>query len=130
MLSLSTWASAFSVQQRLSPYPAVADPVAIAFDPRLGTLPAEPVVSPANAVHLPLRVSGLAPESILVNDRTDIRVIGRDGTTLFRGRTTLNIGYSDDFPVATTDGREVRTHQRIDVVYEDLRIDNYEDSRR
>ena len=113
VVSFSTWTSAFSVQRRLSPNPSLAEPIAIAFDPGLGRSAAEPASTSANAVLLPLRVSGLAPESIVMNDRADLRLVGRDGGTLFRGRTTINLGYGDDFPVRTTEGGDVRTHQRI-----------------
>jgi hypothetical protein len=114
ILSLSTWASAFSVQQWLSPNPAIAEPITIAFDPSLGKeTVAEPASTSTIAVLLPLRVSGLVPESIVMNDRADVRVVGRDETTLFSGRTTVNIGYGEDFAVRTTTGGDVRTHQRI-----------------
>jgi hypothetical protein len=88
----------------------------IAFDPSIGRRPAEPgatLTTAGTAVQLPLRVSGLAPDSTLVNDRADVRLTDRDGTTIFRGRSTRSLGYSDDFPVRTNDGGEVRTHQRI-----------------
>jgi hypothetical protein len=113
MLSFSTWTSAFALQRRLSPNPSLAEPIAIAFDPGLGRAAAEPASTSANAVLLPLRVSGLAPESIVMNDRADLRLVSRDGRTLFRGRTTITLGYGDDFPVRTTEGGDVRTHQRI-----------------
>ena len=48
-----------------------------------------------------------------MSDRAFIRLVGRNGTTLYSGRTTVNIGYGDDFPVRTADGGEVRLHQRI-----------------
>jgi hypothetical protein len=113
ILSFSTWESAFSVQQWLSRNPIITEPITIAFDPSLGKeTVAEPDAS-AIAVLLPLRVSSLIPESIVMKDRADVRVVGRDGTTLFSGRTTVNIGYDDDFQVRTTEGGDVRTHQRI-----------------
>ena len=48
-----------------------------------------------------------------MSDRAFIRLVGRNGTTLYSGRTTVNIGYGDDFPVRTADRGEVRLHQRI-----------------
>ena len=72
----------------------------------------------------PLRVSGLAPDSIVMNDRAEVRLVGPDGATIFHGRTTATLGYGDDFPVRTTEGGDVRTHQRIvlpDKVYEHVR---------
>jgi len=124
MLSFSTWDSTFSVQRWLSPDPAAADSVAISFDPGLGRSTAAPVPASPNAVLLPLRVSGLAAESVVMNDRAYIRLVGRDGTTLFGGRTTASLGYGDDFPVRTTARGEVRTHQRIvlpGAIYESVR---------
>ena len=59
-----------------------------------------------------------------MNDRADVRIVGLDGRTLFQGRTTATLGYGDDFPVQSTEGGEVRTHQRIvlpDKIYERVR---------
>jgi hypothetical protein len=124
VLSLSTWGAAFSVQRALSPTPAAARPIAIAFDPGLGRSPSGLIPTSTAAVLLPLRVSGLAADSIVMNDRADVRLVGHDGATLFRGRTTATLGYGDDFPVRTTEGGDVRTHQRVvlpDKVYEHVR---------
>src|SRR4029079_12836309 len=98
MLSFATWASAFSVQRTLSPNPAIAEPITIAFDPDLGRSAAEPAATSANVVLLPIRVSGLPPESIVMNERATIRLMARDGTTLFSGRTKVSLGYGEDFP--------------------------------
>jgi hypothetical protein len=114
LLSLSTWASAFSVQQRLSSNPLLAQRIAIAFNPGLRRATVEAGSASRNTVLLPLSISGLPPESFLMNDHTDIRLIGRDGAMLYRGRTTANIGYRDDLPVRTTAGGAVVTHQRIE----------------
>lgn len=113
MLSFATWASAFSVQRTFSPNPAIAEPITIAFDPGLGRSATEPAATSANVVLVPIRVSGLVPESIVMNDRATVRLMARDGTTLFSGRTTVNLGYGDDFPVRTAEAGEVRVHQRI-----------------
>lgn len=113
MLSFSSWASVFSIQRWLSPNPAIAEPIAFAFDPTLGESTAELASTPANTLLLPLRVSGLPPDSIVMNDRAEVRLTDRVGATLFRGRTTSSIGYGDDFPVETTEGGDVRTYQRI-----------------
>ena len=124
LLSLSTWGAAFSVQRGLSPTPAAAQRIAVAFDPSLERSPAGPIPASTAAVLLPLRVSGLAPDSIVMNDRAEVRLIGTDGATIFRGRTTATLGYGDDFPVRTVRGGDVRTHQRIvlpDKLYEHVR---------
>ncbi len=115
LLSLSTWGAAFSVQRLLSPNPSLADPITIRFDPGLGRSSAETDSPSVKAILLPLRVSGLPPKSFLMNDRADIRLIGRHGATLYRGRTIAGIGYNDDFPVRTTVGGEVVMYQRIEL---------------
>jgi hypothetical protein len=113
LLSFSTWAAAFSVQRLLSPDPAIAQPIAITFEPSLGRAPTEPALTSAGAVLLPLRVASVAPETMVMSDRAFIRLIGRDGTTLYSGRTTVNIGYGDDFPVRTGVTGVLRLYQRI-----------------
>jgi hypothetical protein len=114
MLSASTWANAFSLQQQLSPKPSLAKSISMAFDPDLGKSTAEPDSLSFKTVFLPVRVSALPPESFLMNDYAEVRVIGRDGATLYRGRTIAAIGYHDDFPVQTTTGGEVLTYQRLE----------------
>jgi hypothetical protein len=113
LLSFSTWTAAFSVQRLLSADAAIAQPIAINFDPSLGRAPTEPAPTSAGAVLLPIRVAGVAPDAIVMSDRAFISLVGRDGTTLYRGRTTANIGYGDDFPVRTDAAGELRLHQRI-----------------
>jgi hypothetical protein len=115
LLSFSPWADAFSVQQHLSPHPTLAKPIAIAFDPDLGRSAAESDLRSRNAILLPIRVSGLPPDSFLMNDRAEIHLIGRDGATLYRGRTIAVLGYHDDFAVRTTNGGAVVTYQRIEL---------------
>lgn len=115
LLSLSTWAAAFSLQQRLSPNSALAEPIAIAFYPGLRRSTAETDSPSHKEILLPVRVSGLPPESFLMNDHTEIRLIGRDGATLYRGRTVTAIGYEDDFPIRTMAGGDVVTYQRIEL---------------
>jgi hypothetical protein len=116
------WAPAFAFQQWLSADPGAANAVVIAFDPNLGkiALPAG-TANLADSVWLPLQVSGLAPESILLNDRSEVRIIARDGKILYHGLTTRapqaarGVGpvFIDDFPVRTTAGGQVYTHQII-----------------
>ncbi len=113
LLSFSTWAAAFSVQRFLSPDPAIAQSIAITFEPRMRRAATEPAQTSAGTVLMPLRVAGVVPDAIVMSDRAFIRLVGRDGTTLFRGRTTINIGYGDDFPVRTVSGGELRLYQRI-----------------
>jgi hypothetical protein len=118
------WSSAFAFQSWLSADPEAAKSVAVAFDPGIGRVAPRPgSETQANAIWMPLRVSGLAPESIVLDDRAYVRIIGRDGTTLYSG---LAIGEPqatnrvdapptsvDDLPVRTAKGGDVRTHQLI-----------------
>lgn len=115
---LLPWTPAFSLQQTLSADPATAKDIGVAFDPALGKQILEPGGrNYANSIWLPLRVSGLVSDSIVINDRTTVRIIGRDGQTLYQGPTTgLPRALSDiidNFPVRTAAGGEVRTHQLI-----------------
>jgi len=115
---LLPWTPAFSLQQRLSADPAVAKGIGVAFDPRFGKLVMEPGGrNHANSVWLPLHVSGLVPESIVINDRTYVRIISGSGETLYRGPTTGQphaiSDIIDNFPVRTAAGAEVRTHQLV-----------------
>lgn len=124
LLSYSSWAAAFSVQRLLSADPAIAQPIAIAFEPGLPRAPAETAPGSTGTVLLPLRVTGVAPNAIMISDRAFIRLVGRDGATVYRGRTTANIGYGDDFPVRTDGGGEAKLHQRIiipDRIYKTVR---------
>ena len=115
---LLPWAPAFSLQQRLSTDPAVSESIGVAFDPALGKLILERGSrNHANSVWLPLQVSGLIPDAILINDRTYVRIISRGGETLYQGPT---IGQPhaisdiiENLPVRTAAGGEVRTHQLV-----------------
>jgi hypothetical protein len=112
------------VQERLSPDAGVAEPIRISFDPAAGVGLTAPVATSTRTLVLPLQVSGLGPESILMNDRAVVRLVSRDGTTLYRGKSTPFLGYGDDFVVRTTAGDDVRTRQQIVVpagIYDRLR---------
>ncbi len=125
LLSFSTWAAAFSVQRLLSPDSAIGQPIAITFEPSLGKAAAEPAPTSVGTVLLPLRVAGIAPDAIVMSDRAFIRLVGRDGRTLYSGRTTVSIGYGDDFPVGASEAGEVHLHQRIefpDRIYKVVRL--------
>ena len=114
MLSLSTWGGAFAVQQRLSPNLPVAESIRIGFDDSgAGRVAATAQAGSTRSLLLPLRVSGLIPESVLMNDRADVRLIRRDGSTLYEGKTTPALGYSDDFAVRPAAGGDVFTRQRV-----------------
>ena len=124
LLSFSTWGSAFSVQRWLSSDPEVAQPIAIAFEPIQGRAAPRSAPPSAGTVFLPIRVAGIAPGGMVMSDRTFISLVGHDGTTLYHGRSTVNLGYGDDFPVRAEDRGEVHMHQRITVpgkIYEKIR---------
>ena len=116
------WSAAFAFQGWLSADPDAAKAVAVAFDPGIGRIALQPGAQ-ANAIWMPVRLSGLASESIVLDDRAFVRIIGRDGKTLYSG---LAIGEPqvtnrvdapptsvDDLPVRTATGGDVRTHQLI-----------------
>lgn len=118
ILMLLPWTPAFSLQQMVSVDPDAAKAIGIAFDPSLGKLVMEPGSrNDARSIWLPLHVSGLRPQSMVINDRTYVRVIDDDGKTIYRGATMGQIqalsDIIDNFPVRTTVGGDVRTHQRV-----------------
>ncbi len=115
---LLPWTPAFSLQQRLSADPVVATGIGVAFNPALGKLVLEPGGrNYANSAWLPLQVSGLVPESIVINDRTYVRIISSSGEILYEGltpgQTSAISDIVDNFPVRTAAGGEVRTRQLI-----------------
>ncbi|HZQ40552.1 MAG TPA: hypothetical protein VFA87_07155, partial [Rhizomicrobium sp.] len=127
------WSSAFAFQSWLSADPQAAKAVALTFDPTIGRAALQPGTQ-ANALWVPVRLSGLASESIVLDDRAFVRIIGRDGTTLYRGlvigepqatnRIDAPPASVDDLPVRTATGGEVRTHQLIALphrIYEGVR---------
>jgi hypothetical protein len=87
------WHLAFSMQSALSPQPAAARAIAVAFDPHAARFRLPPGAAPAvtSALHLPLRVSDLPADSSVLMDRADVRITGLDGTTLFRGKTSISV---------------------------------------
>jgi hypothetical protein len=113
VLSVSTWVSAFTVQQRLSPKAPLAEPIRLAFAAEGGTVSWAAGGASSRTLLVPLRVSGLPADSVLVNDRADVRVAEPDGGTLYRGKTTPTLGYGNDFVVRTPHGGEVSTRQQI-----------------
>jgi len=118
------WSSAFAFQGWLSADPKAAKAVAVAFDPRIGRIGLQPgSTTRSNSIWMPVRLSGLVPNSIVLDDRAYVRIIGRDGTTLYRGlaigepQATNRVDAAptsvDDLPVRTTTGGDVQTHQLI-----------------
>jgi len=87
MLSFSSWNKAFGFQQSLSADPKVASLVKLSFNPEPAGVSPPATASSSNRLLLPIVVSGLPPESLLLCDRADIRLAGQDGTALYSGRT-------------------------------------------
>lgn len=115
---LLPWTAAFSLQRQLSADPATARDIGVAFDPALGRQVVEAGGrNYANSIWLPLRVSGLVSDSIVINDRTSVRIINGTGETLYQGPTMGQLhaisDIMDNFPVRTAAAGDVRTHQLI-----------------
>ncbi len=91
------WRPLFAVQQWLSPQPEAGKAITLAFDPALGhsrdDVPASAFTGSggAAAIALPLRVSGLPSDGMLLLDRAEIRALAPDGTVLYRGVSWLTV---------------------------------------
>jgi hypothetical protein len=86
------WRPAFAIQQRLSPDPGAASPIALKFNPDAGRYHELSGVRPERrfgveytAVYLPLSISGLPADAILNNDRATVQLTGADGKILDLG---------------------------------------------
>jgi hypothetical protein len=96
------WQPAFAIEKRLSPQPAAADAVQIAFDPAYGRFH-RPAGQPAPLsfrasratndvdVWAPVRVSGVSDGQMLTNDGAVGRLIGPGGTKIDLGRSGMPI---------------------------------------
>jgi hypothetical protein len=126
------WSSAFAFEQWLSPDPAAARPVTIAFDPSLGRVVLKPdMPRKEDSVWLPIRLSGLQPNAIVLNDRTIARIIGQDGAIIYSGlsvgddvTTGSAVTFIDAFPPKPSSGDTVGNHQFVILprkVYESVR---------
>lgn len=115
---LLPWRPAYSLQQQLSVDPASSKNIGIAFDPALGRLAMKPGGrNYANSIWLPLHVSGLIPHSLVINDRTYVRIVDARGKILYEGPTVGQpralSDIIDNFPVRTAAGGDIRTHQLV-----------------
>lgn len=126
------WSSAFAFEQWLSPDPGAARPVAISFDPSLGRVAPRPDMPyRKDAVWLPLRLSGLQPNSIVLNVRTIVRIIGQDGAIVYSGwsvgdnvQNGSSVSSMEAFPPKPSSGDAIGNHQFIILphkVYESAR---------
>ena len=117
------WHLAFSIQAALSAEPAAARAVAVAFDPQAGRyqLPLGAAPAVTSALHLPLRLSGLPVDSMVLLDRADVRITALDGTTLYRGKTNISVdglGSMHDAQFEARSGRsDAPTHSLYQRIY-------------
>jgi len=90
-VQLIPWQAAFAVEERLSPQPAAASPIQIAFDPAPGKRPSGNPTGilalrnrPVRAVSLalPLRIDGVGPSQILVADRARLHWFAPGGQAI------------------------------------------------
>jgi hypothetical protein len=89
------WKPTFAIEERLSPDPASAASLSLAFDPQAGKYHDPSGVNSLSyagggrftEVFLPLRVSGLQANQTLITDHGNLRILGADGTLAYRGST-------------------------------------------
>jgi hypothetical protein len=79
------WQPAFAIQKSLAPAPGSAASIEVSFDPSLGRFkgyggfPRSFVMEIPMQVFLPVRINGLAEDSAVQSDHSDIRVIDSNG---------------------------------------------------
>jgi len=84
-VQVAPWQSAFAIEERLSSLPSTANQVQIAFEPN-GTFHSQAAESARSSLSgevdlwLPLSVSGLSEDQLLISDSAAARLIGPDGT--------------------------------------------------
>ncbi len=90
------WKPAFAIEERLSPRPAAGAHAEVTFDPVQGKfkLPSGLVPSSEKVqrggqdnaeVFLPLQITGVHNDAILLTDRVDVYLNGQDGRVLYHG---------------------------------------------
>ncbi len=116
------WKSAFGIEQRLSPKPTAGASTVMKFDPARGKFksPSGLVPSSENVqrnrgedsteVFLPLQVTGVRNDAILLTDRVEVHVIGQDGRVVYHG-----IGDSLEVAKEGPNPAEERAYQQIAV---------------
>lgn len=126
------WSSAFAFEQWLSPDAAAARSITIAFDPSLGRVALKPdMPNRKDSVWLPLRLSGLQPNTIVLNVRTIVRIVSQGGVILYSGwsvgdnvQNGSSVSVIDAFRPKPSSGDAIRNHQFIILphkVYESVR---------
>jgi hypothetical protein len=84
-----TVSEAFGIQRLLGTHQSAAAPIAIAFSPDLGKSLKQPDEASGEELRLPIRVSGLPPDSFVGIDRAEVRLIDSNGAILYRGSAKL-----------------------------------------
>ena len=91
------WKSAFAIEERLSPKPAAGATTVIRFDPARGKFKSPSGLVPSSEndqrnrrgenalVFLPLQVTGVRNDAILLTDRVEVHVTGQDGRVVYHG---------------------------------------------
>ncbi|MDB5975297.1 MAG: hypothetical protein JWR07_2057 [Nevskia sp.] len=130
------WQPAFAIQRGLAAHPDAAQALVLAFDAESGALsPAQAAAIPVDpqrlvrgaqkkkdkkpadqdtiAILLPLRLSGLPAGTVLHADRTTVRLVGADGSTVYRGNgSTVYRGNGHLFDVAAPVGGDTSARLR------------------
>ncbi|MGH9606766.1 MAG: hypothetical protein ACRD3N_13835 [Terracidiphilus sp.] len=111
------WRLAFAIEQRLSPKPSAGALTAVAFDQTRGRFKSpsgfygnvERRGNENNAeLFLPLQVAGIRDDEILLTDRVEVHVNGKDGRTVYHG-----MGGGFEVDKGGTDPAEANVYQRI-----------------
>ncbi len=124
LTQLVPWRSAFAVQQWLSPSPGAGSSVRMSFEPSLGRFRSPSRLNFSNMtvqgnrafimrsgdgmMFLPLHITGLSSDVVLKSDLSEVRLIGADGKTVYRGPGNA-LAFRKE---GSSDGEE-RTHQGI-----------------
>jgi hypothetical protein len=115
------WHTAFSLQERLSKDPSSASRIVLAFSPQLGSfkVPRGAAVGASRGVYVPLRVSGVPTDAIVLMDRANVRITDMGGKTLYEDETYAAArgigGVNAGLEVRQTghDDAPIEFHQRI-----------------
>ncbi len=116
------WQLAFGMQTALSTESPAAPSIVVAFDANAGRFHLPPGAAPAvtSALHLPLTFSNLPADSSVLMDRADVRITGLDGTTLYRGKTSISVDGRGSWLDAHFEVRTGRSDARASSLYQSI----------
>ena len=116
------WHAAFALQQRLSPGPASAHAIALAFNPQLGPFKrsAGSAASTTAVVHIPLRVTGVPADAVVLMDHADVRITDIHGKSLYAGRSNLSIDGAGSIQDAQLEVRQAENTDAAIGVYQNV----------